>query len=87
MEKWMNNITEVREISGRVMLVTLAAAGGDLHFVSVYAPPADHKPKKKRLSTRSSLKQYRICMVLSTSVGTLTQECTKHVIHKNEGNM
>jgi hypothetical protein len=46
-KKWKNNIKEVREVSGRILLVTLAAAGGDLHFVSVYAPPADHSTKKK----------------------------------------
>ena len=46
-KKWKNNIKEVREVSGRIILVTLAAAGGDLHFVSVYAPPANHSTKKK----------------------------------------
>ena len=46
-KKWLNNIKEVKEISGRIMVVTLTAVGGDLHFVSVYAPPADHKLQKK----------------------------------------
>ena len=46
-KKWLNNIKEVKEVSGRVMVVTLAAVGGDIHFVSVYAPPADHKLQKK----------------------------------------
>ena len=46
-KKWLNNIKEVKEVSGRIMVVTLAAVGGDIHFVSVYAPPADHKLQKK----------------------------------------
>ena len=47
-KKWMNNITEVKEVSGRIMTMKLASATGGITFISVYAPPADHKTREKK---------------------------------------
>ena len=43
----MNNIEEIKEVSGRIIMITMDAAGGDIHFISAYAPPADHPLKEK----------------------------------------
>jgi hypothetical protein len=40
-------MSEVREVSGRIMSVKLASSTGGITFFSVYAPPADHKTSEK----------------------------------------
>lgn len=46
-KKWKKHVTEVNEVSGRLIPMTLGAGGGAITFISVYAPPADHKTEEK----------------------------------------
>ena len=46
-KKWKKYITEVNEVSGRIITLTIGARGGEITFISVYAPPADHKTEEK----------------------------------------
>ena len=43
----MKQVEEVREVSGRVIVLKLKTAGGDMVFMSVYGPTAESKETDK----------------------------------------
>ena len=46
-KRWANSLQEVNEISGRIILIRFKGAGGDIAFISMYAPTAESKESEK----------------------------------------
>ena len=46
-QKWLKILEEVKEISGRIILLKFKGAGGSITFICTYAPIAESKDKDR----------------------------------------
>ena len=46
-QRWLKNLEEVKEVSRRIIVLEFKGAGGDIAFLSAYAPTADSKGKDR----------------------------------------
>ena len=46
-QKWLKHLEELKEVSGRIMVLRFKGAGGSMAFISTYGPIAESKEKDK----------------------------------------